>query len=90
MEVPNAPCGVERQKTELFMNLPSLFLMHRVELKEQEHLACPMSSRVPNAPCGVESVRRTYFHNHPSLFLMHRVELKDTQTDRLGAKHKCS
>ncbi len=53
-----------------------LFLMHRVELKENSKLVFISRDHVPNAPCGVESPEtvRVSFLNLP--FLMHRVELK--------------
>ncbi len=32
--VPNAPCGVERSLSMISQIFPSVFLMHRVELKD--------------------------------------------------------
>ena len=57
-EVPNAPCGVERQVfRQLIDYAKGLFLMHRVELKAVS-IRIYLSDHpfVPNAPCGVESV----------------------------------
>ena len=58
-----------------------LFLMHRVELKDNPRVSLRRlgsEMAVPNAPCGVESPQGVgeagegFFY----LFLMHRVELK--------------
>ena len=36
--VPNAPCGVERPQRSDRLPLASEFLMHRVELKDEDNL----------------------------------------------------
>jgi hypothetical protein len=44
----------EANPTFLRLNLWTLFLMHRVELKDVSGTGFKFTSPVPNAPCGVE------------------------------------
>ncbi len=55
--VPNAPCGVERRSSCVYIKWTFSFLMHRVELKASRIFSIfSLYRRVPNAPCGVESL----------------------------------
>ena len=54
--VSNSPCGVERLKSNLLTLFQVLFLIHRVELKEQMFFKYLIRTRVSNSPCGVESL----------------------------------
>ena len=76
--VPNVPCGVESCMLEIRTEGGRVFLMYRVELKENPRLwpTFPLS-QVPNVPCGVESPKsRVQFLAFVPWFLMYRVELK--------------
>ncbi len=58
---------------QLFMKV---FLMHRVELKDEGVNFCFKHLFVPNAPCGVERMSKTISQSLARAFLMYRVELK--------------
>ena len=79
--VPNVPCGVERQKLQILDSGGSGFLMYRVELKDR------ISRGLVKQPHGflmyrveLKAVSSSTKVGAGKRFLMYRVELKALET----------